>query len=656
MALFLRPSDSDNHGNNQGNNNNSAPAPEGSRQSGSGETSVSQTTTGSSAPEKVHTGSTEKHPQQIFSPLDQPGAPAPITGLHVDGSNLQEGFEEAVLVAQQRVLALSIEQSKHQVSSQRDQVTRIRANLVDAQVHLESLLRTKRLMEQFQQQVAAPTPSPSLSSASSESSTASTSASTTNDATYKSGKLPVPHNMPWLQIEGHHKHNINKSKDVHSTIDRYIQRFDAVLSGYGMVKDENWERLLSMHILEEDFSWFEDTLADRHLPWCEAKEIIRSHFGSSLSRQKMSAKVWTLNMRKTETFRAYEKRFRTARRAGGVPDNNALAMKFLGSLSKSLRVEIQTIFRRQNITPNSITDVANQARDIADDFSDESASDDDRGRPSRSSRRSRRSRSSSPSRSASPVRRRGPKKQPKNDEDNPHSIKGCKYHGAKAHHTTEVCNQKGLKKPYKPSASLLASKHAPSSSSKPSSTPCWHCGEPFDYGHLAVCKASKGKGKATGERVVRALRPASKSKDSQPAPAASDSGGSDDDMDIDQKAQVTDLYSKLGIYIGGLPYSFDENNDSDIEEEIGCIDVPNDSPAGNSLERALLERTLKPLIEANQQIPKNAFCTVPESKISLDTIDDVTERVKSYPVPKKWEPLLDETVQMVGRWHHYLCT
>ncbi|KAJ8651640.1 hypothetical protein O0I10_012786 [Lichtheimia ornata] len=46
--------DSDNHGNNQG-NNNSAPAPEGSRQSGSGETSVSQTTAGSSAPEKVHT-------------------------------------------------------------------------------------------------------------------------------------------------------------------------------------------------------------------------------------------------------------------------------------------------------------------------------------------------------------------------------------------------------------------------------------------------------------------------------------------------------------------------------------------------------------------------------------------------------------------------
>ncbi|KAJ8651902.1 hypothetical protein O0I10_012508 [Lichtheimia ornata] len=262
-----------------------------------------------------------------------------------------------------------------------------------------------------------------------------------------------------------------------------------------------------------------------------------------------------------------------------------------------------------------------------------------------------------------------------------------------------------------------------------SSTPCWHFGEPFDYGHLAVCKASKGKGKATGERVVRALGPASKSKDSKPAPAASESGGSDDDMDIDQKAQGkqlihtqhddpntiylpillqndhkisgildigatistlsalvcnkigcsvnlpsvhvkavgknnyvnvqgeteplvircnkhtirhtfavvdteepmlvgSDLYSKLGIYIGGLPYSFDENNDSDIEEEIGYIDVPNDSPASNSLERALLERTLKPLIEANQQIPKNAFCTVPESKISLDTIDDVTERVK----------------------------
>lgn len=741
--------DSERQGDNQGQVNRPASIPRTVPQAVSRETGNSQTTPAASASEKKQAGSSEKPLQQIFSPLDQPGAPAPITGLHVDQANLQEGFEEAVQVAQQRVLALSIELSKQQVSTQRDQVTRLRANLADAQMHLESLLHTRRLMAQFQQQAAAPTPSSSsLTSASSESSTASSSAGTTSDdTTHKRGKLPVPNNMPWLQIEGHHKHNTNKSKEMHSSIDRYLTRFDVVLNGHGMDKDTNWERLLSMHILEEDFSWFEDTLADRHLPWCEAKEIIRSHFGASLARQKMSAKVWSLKMGKNESFRAYKSRFRTARHAAGVPDNNSLAMKFLGSLSKSLKVEIKSIFRRQNFEPHSINDVANQARDIVEDFSDESASDEDRGRSSRSSRRSRRSRRSpspSPSRSASPARGRGPKKSSKRDDKNPHSVKGCKWHGKQAHHTTEVCNGKGLKnKPYKPSPSLAASKHAPAHVRRSASTPCDFCGEPFYPGHLADCTAKKGK--SSGERVVRALRPVSKSKDSQPAPAASNSDDSDDEMDIDQKAQGkqlintqldphtiylpiilqsnhkisgildtgatistlsslvcnkigcsvnlpsihvkavgknnyvnvqgetepleircnkrtirhsfavvdteepmlvgSDLYSKLGIYIGGLPYSFDEDNDSDIEEEIGYIDVPNDSPAGTSSERALLERTLKPLIDVNQQIPKNAFCTVPESKISLETIDNVTERVKSYPVPKRLEPLLDETVR-----------
>ena len=125
--------DSERQGNNQEQNSRVAPIPE----SVSGETSTSQTPA-ASASEKEQAGLTEKQVRQIFSPLDQPGAPTPITGLYVEGTDLQGDFEEAVLVAKRRMLAVSIELSKNQVSSNRDQVTRIRANVADAQMHLES--------------------------------------------------------------------------------------------------------------------------------------------------------------------------------------------------------------------------------------------------------------------------------------------------------------------------------------------------------------------------------------------------------------------------------------------------------------------------------------------------------------------------------------
>jgi hypothetical protein len=72
--------------------------------------------------------------------------------------------------------------------------------------------------------------------------------------------------------------------------------------------------------------------------------------------------------------------------------------------------------------------------------------------------------------------------------------------------------------------------------------------------------------------------------------------------------------------------------------------IPNESPVGTEAEREKLLSALTPYLEENESIPKDSFCTVPESVIELDTPPGVSSFRRQYPLPHAMEPIIKETV------------
>ncbi|SAM02503.1 hypothetical protein [Absidia glauca] len=106
----------------------------------------------------------------------------------------------------------------------------------------------------------------------------------------------------------------------------------------------------------------------------------------------------------------------------------------------------------------------------------------------------------------------------------------------------------------------------------------------------------------------------------------------------------TDLLSFLGIYMIGLAVSFNDNTPSDSEEEISDIPEPDHSPAGTEQEQNHFFEQIKESMQNNLKIDPKSFCSVPESKVTLDTPEGKTCYRRQYPIPDKLMPLVDEAV------------
>lgn len=105
-----------------------------------------------------------------------------------------------------------------------------------------------------------------------------------------------------------------------------------------------------------------------------------------------------------------------------------------------------------------------------------------------------------------------------------------------------------------------------------------------------------------------------------------------------------DLMTKLGISINGLTASWEEQPQNK-EEKVDDSVEPNNSPFGSNTERENFFAVVQPSIEANKTIPKNSFCTVPESVIHLNMPEGAVAHRRQYPLPIAYKELIDKQIK-----------
>ena len=106
-----------------------------------------------------------------------------------------------------------------------------------------------------------------------------------------------------------------------------------------------------------------------------------------------------------------------------------------------------------------------------------------------------------------------------------------------------------------------------------------------------------------------------------------------------------DIMPKLGIALTGVATNWDDNAQVASTEEDQDTPEPNNSPAGTAQQQSLFKNAIQPFLDANLSIPKDSFCTVPESIVHLPTSQGSTTYQRQYPIPFKLRPLIDEAIQ-----------
>ncbi|SAL97386.1 hypothetical protein [Absidia glauca] len=119
-----------------------------------------------------------------------------------------------------------------------------------------------------------------------------------------------------------------------------------------------------------------------------------------------------------------------------------------------------------------------------------------------------------------------------------------------------------------------------------------------------------------------------------------------DVLDMSGDTQVCvgyDLFNKIGMYIGGMATSYYPPV-IDTEESDDELPRADSSPVGTAVERARMMKVIAPLIQANQDVPKDSFCTMEESVIYLDTPPGQTAFRRQYPIPFALRPVVDQAI------------
>ena len=95
------------------------------------------------------------------------------------------------------------------------------------------------------------------------------------------------------------------------------------------------------------------------------------------------------------------------------------------------------------------------------------------------------------------------------------------------------------------------------------------------------------------------------------------------DMETDTDIYLSsDILPKLGIYLQGVAHKWDDEDESSNKDKNTSdpdLPTPDESPYGTTEDRGKFWQIIKPSIEANESIPINSACTLPESVVRLDT-------------------------------------
>jgi hypothetical protein len=101
-----------------------------------------------------------------------------------------------------------------------------------------------------------------------------------------------------------------------------------------------------------------------------------------------------------------------------------------------------------------------------------------------------------------------------------------------------------------------------------------------------------------------------------------------------------DLFTLLGITISGLPLPAAASPTAAPEDPVDSL------VTGSSQNHPLANSTrLSDSIRKNQEIPRNSFCTIPESVVFLHTCDADPVFRRQYGIARSLEPIIDDQIR-----------
>lgn len=107
----------------------------------------------------------------------------------------------------------------------------------------------------------------------------------------------------------------------------------------------------------------------------------------------------------------------------------------------------------------------------------------------------------------------------------------------------------------------------------------------------------------------------------------------------------TDLMPSFGIGYTGLVSTWEKPEKQVEEENMDDVPTTNASPTGSPDQHKQSLEKIKPYMDANQAIPRDSFCTMPEAVVHLPTPEEKQVYRRQYPILPQHRAVIQEAVQ-----------
>ena len=171
--------------------------------------------------------------------------------------------------------------------------------------------------------------------------------------------------VPLFQIAGFTI--CDSSKEVYPTMDHYLNRFEKILNANTIGCKQTWRRWLPLAVPHDLDHWFKHKVfARKDVNWDKACKIIRKRF-TAIDQQMLKAReTYTMMQLPGESVADYGTRFMNTARAGGLKDNQNLAISFMSSLQESIQDNVQVAWngKRGTRKPKRVNEILKVANSL----------------------------------------------------------------------------------------------------------------------------------------------------------------------------------------------------------------------------------------------------------------------------------------------------
>ncbi|KAI8086779.1 uncharacterized protein BX664DRAFT_387142 [Halteromyces radiatus] len=155
-------------------------------------------------------------------------------------------------------------------------------------------------------------------------------------------RVHIEQHLKSKEVHKRLNHENQEDKAAYSTVDHFIDCFEAILHQHEIDQNMHWKRCFVSTVIHnhDRLTWYNTELKNKDITWEDAKVIIKNKYGGKHSKSAYLTKIQKMKVKNRESPVDFADRFMNNLINAGIPDGVAFDDRVLNILYKSKYKEV----------------------------------------------------------------------------------------------------------------------------------------------------------------------------------------------------------------------------------------------------------------------------------------------------------------------------